>query len=341
MAAGYLLAQNGIEFEILEASGSYGGRMKQTTSFVDFPIPLGAEWLHVPAYELASIVNNPKVKIATQTIGYDRQDIVGHYEDENYTTGFLGDPEQDRKFINSTWFDFFSTYIAPSITRNIRFNTVIKDINYSGNKTIITDNKSQTYSADKVIFTAPLKMLQEGTISFTPELPANKQRAIQRADIWGGIKVFIEFSHKFFPVILSFADSETRNGQRMYFNASYGQNSKRNVLGLFAVGQQAEQYQNLSGNDQRDYILAELDEVFDGAASKNYIQHLVQNWSEEPHIKSAYLSDVASVSTSNILAETLGNRVYFAGEAYTKFDDWGSVHAAARAARDAVRSILA
>lgn len=341
LAAGYLLAQNGIEFEILEASSAYGGRMKQTTSFVDFPIPLGAEWLHVSASELANIVNDSGVQVTTQTTGYDSQDIVGHYEDGQYTTGVMGDPDQDRKFINSTWFDFFSTYIVPSISNNIRFNTAVIDINYSANTAVVTDNHGQTYSADKVLFTAPLKMLQERAIRFTPALPANKQSAIQQADVWGGIKVFIEFTDKFYPVILSFADSETQVGQRIYFDASYGQNSERNVLGLFAVGQQAEQYQNLLGNEQIGYILAELDKVFDGAASPSYLQHVVQNWSEEPHIKSAYLSDVASIDTSNVLASTLENKVYFAGEAYTTFDDWGSVHAAARAARDAVRNLLA
>ncbi|MEM6805402.1 MAG: FAD-dependent oxidoreductase, partial [Bacteroidota bacterium] len=47
LSAAYLLAQKGIEYEILEASTQYGGRMKRNIDFADFPIPLGAEWLHV------------------------------------------------------------------------------------------------------------------------------------------------------------------------------------------------------------------------------------------------------------------------------------------------------
>ena len=46
LSAGYLLKQRGIEFEILEATSVYGGRIKVNTDFADFPIPLGAEWLH-------------------------------------------------------------------------------------------------------------------------------------------------------------------------------------------------------------------------------------------------------------------------------------------------------
>ena len=340
MSAGYLLAQQGVEFQILEASSTHGGRTKRTTTFVDFPIPLGAEWLHSSPAEFTSIVNDSNTQVTTQTVPYNSQDVVGFYDNGVYSTEPHGDPGVDRKFVNSTWFDFFDTYIAPSVLSNTQFNTVINDINYTGDKVIVTDTNAQTYEADKIIFTAPLKILQEGSINFTPALSSTKQNAIQSAPVWGGFKAFIEFSSKFYPVYLAFADSETSAGQRIYYDASYGQNSNRHVLGLFSVGQQAEQYQNLSGDALRDYILNELDQVFNGAASANYIQHIVQNWNEEPHIKAAYLADNASSSISTILSTSINNKVYFAGDAYTQFDDWSSVHIAARSARDAVREIL-
>lgn len=340
MSAGYLLAQQGVDYQILEASSAHGGRMKRTTTFVDFPVPLGAEWLHGSPIEFTKIVNDESIQIATQTVGYDSQDIVGYYDNGVYTTAAHGDPGTDRKFINSTWFDFFDTYIAPSVLSNTQFNTVVNAIDYSGSKVVITDTNNQVYEADKIIFTAPLKILQEGNISFTPTLPNDKRNAIQNAPVWGGFKAFIEFSSKFYPVYLAFSDSETSAGQRIYYDASYGQSSSRHVLGLFSVGQQAEQYQNLSGDAQRDYMLNELDQVFNGAASSNYIKHIVQNWNEEPHIKGAYLSDGAASSISTVLATTINDKVYFAGDAYTKFDDWSSVHIAARSARDAVSEIL-
>lgn len=341
MSAGYLLAQNGVDFEILEARSVHGGRTKRTTTFVDFPIPLGAEWLHSSPAEFASIVNDSSVNITTQTVGYDAQDTVGYYDNGSYITEPHGDPGVDRKFINSTWFDFFDTYIAPSVLSNTRFNTVVSSINYSGDKVIVTDNNGQTYEADKIIFTAPLKILQLGSISFTPALPSNKINAINNATVWGGFKAFIEFTNKFYPVYLAFADSETAAGQRIYYDASYGQNSNRHVLGLFSVGQQAEQYQNLdSGNALRDYMLNELDLAFNGAASASYVQHISQNWNEEPHIRAAYLNDQASSSISSTLFTPIDNKVYFAGDSYTQEDDWSSVHVAARAARDAVRLVL-
>ena len=66
-------------------------------------------------------------------------------------------------------------------------------------------------------------MLQEGNISFNPALSSSKQSAIQNAAVWGGFKAFFEFSSEFYPTFLSFADSETQEGQRLYYDASYGQ----------------------------------------------------------------------------------------------------------------------
>ena len=46
LTAGYILHNKGVSFEILEAADTYGGRLKKTEALADFPIDLGAEWLH-------------------------------------------------------------------------------------------------------------------------------------------------------------------------------------------------------------------------------------------------------------------------------------------------------
>lgn len=340
MASGYLLEQMGIDFQILEAAATYGGRMKRTTSFVDFPIPLGAEWLHIEERELTNIINNSSTQIETQLQAYQPQDQIGYYENGNLAYANLsakfGNDFIDKKFINSTWLDFFEEYIVPTIRAKTSFNVQIVSVDYQGDKVIVTDSNSQAYESDKLILTVPLKVLQAGDILFSPQLPTAHRNAIQDAPIWGGLKVFLEFSQQFYPSYLTFPDSETNVGQRIYYDAAFGQNSSSNVLGLVALGEQANQYQELTGEAQRDYILSELDEVFDGLASQTYIKHIVQDWSNEPYIKSAYLADIASSNISNRLAQSIDEKIYFAGEAYVQGNDWGGVHNATKSARDAV-----
>ncbi|MBD0403716.1 NAD(P)/FAD-dependent oxidoreductase [Flammeovirga sp. EKP202] len=342
MSTGYLLAQNGIDFKIIEASATYGGRVKHNTTFADFPIPLGAEWLHVDRSDLDAIVNDTSIQIVTQTQGYNGSDVIGYY-DGTYSLSPLAKEFgnfEDQKFINSSWLDFFETYIVPSIQSNFIFNTPITSINYEGDKVVVNNNNGASYEADKVVVTVPLKILQMDTITFTPALSDSKQKAIQDATVWGGIKVFIEFTEKFYPVYLTFPDTETNEGQRLYYDASYAQNSSRNIIGLFAVGEQAKQYQSLSEEVLRDFILNELDTIFEGKASSNYINHIVQNWDDEPYISAAYLADNTSSRISRILSASVQDKIYFAGDAYTQENDWGAVHNAARSARDVVEEIV-
>ena len=343
MATAYLLEQQGISYQILEADTWYGGRFRTNNSFTDFPIPLGAEWLHVSANELPAIVNDETVNIDTTLLPYSESDTSGYYSNGNLTITEVGsavNDDEDQKFIGSSWFDFFEDYIVPSIQNKMRFNTKITSIDYSGEKVMATDSEGQQYEADKLVVTVPLKLLQLGEVQFTPELPNNKQNAIADANIWSGMKVFLKFSEHFYPTFLYFDDSETREGQRLYYDAAYGQNSADNVLGLFSVGRQAEVYQQYSGDALKDYILAELDEIFDGKASETFQDILAQNWNEQPYAKAAYLEDNASSSISRRMAPSVNDKLYFAGCSYTQFDDWSSVHTAARSARDAVRELI-
>ena len=47
LVAGHILKEHGIEFQILEASSQFGGRIRDAEpSFADFRVAVGAEWVH-------------------------------------------------------------------------------------------------------------------------------------------------------------------------------------------------------------------------------------------------------------------------------------------------------
>jgi monoamine oxidase len=316
LSAGYLLQQQGIDFEILEASSVYGGRIRINTDFADFPIALGAEWLETNTNIFQEIVNDPSVQVNVNTI-----------------------PDApDRKFVNYSWYNFFEEYIVPSITDKIRYNTIVESIDYSKDEIII---KTQTgeYTADKVIVSVPLKILQERDISFIPSLLSDKQKAIDETTIWEGFKAFFEFSNKFYNDEYVFGISPASDGEKIYYDAAFGQNTSKNIVGLFVVGKPALDFTSRSGDDLRDFILGELDEIYSNQASPNYVKHLTQDWDNEPFIKSGYMTDNADWRTVKKLGETVAGKVYFAGGAYTDGEDWVSVHAAAHSAKVAVEKL--
>ncbi|MEL7121555.1 MAG: FAD-dependent oxidoreductase [Bacteroidota bacterium] len=337
LASGYLLNQSGVDFEILEASSVYGGRMKRNNTFADFPIPLGAEWLHVEKGILDEIVNDSNIQVNVETKSYDQNADFGVLDGRLVRPSNVGFTV-DQKFINSTWFDFFEQYIVPSVEDKISYNTIVESIDYSADQ-VVVKTASQEYTADKVILTVPVKMLQNNSIAFSPALPQEKSDAINQVKVWDGFKAFIEFSEKFYPTFVAYDIRPASDGQKLYYDASYGQNSNQNILGLFTVGTGTLPYRQVSSDELIKIILSELDELFDGKASETYIKHTSQNWNEEPFINGAYIHDEENWRRLRTLGESVAGKLYFAGDAYTTGDDWSSVHAAARSARRAVEEL--
>lgn len=338
MSEGYLLQQQGIGFEIIEAASTYGGRIKTNKTFVDFPIPMGGEWIHVEEGILSEIVNDSSVNLNVPTTPYDPNNATAVFDGE--TVPFSeGGFDSDLKFIGHTWLTFFEEYILPSISNKITYNQVVQHIDYSGDQ-VTVETTSGEYTADKIIVTVPVKILQVGDITFTPELPNRKQNAINNVTIWDGFKAFIEFSENFYPTLYGFDITPETAGQKLYYDAAYGQNSNKHVLGLFAVGTGAQEYASFSDEELKNYMLAELDALFDNKASASYIQHISQNWNAEPYAKGAYIYDYENWNNITRLANSVDNKVYFAGDGYGFSSDWSSVHVAARSAKRAVEELV-
>lgn len=317
LSAGYFLQQQGIDFEILEASSMFGGRIRINPDFADFPIALGAEWIETNTSIFQEIVNNASVSVNIETV-----------------------PDApDEKFVNFSWFQFFEEYIVPSIANKIVYNTIVQSVDYSNDQVIVNTPTGQ-FTADKVIVSVPLKILQDGDISFIPAFPEDKQEAINETIIWEGFKAFFEFSQNFYDDGHLFTVTPESAGQKLYYDATLGQSTSKHILGFFVVGTPAQDYISRSGNELKEFMLKELDGIFSNQASSSYIKHITQNWNNEPFIKSGYMTDYADWRRVQKLGASVANKIYFAGGPYTDGEDWVSVHAVARSAKRAIEEIV-
>ena len=178
-----------------------------------------------------------------------------------------------------------------------------------------------------MLVTVPIKLLQQEFITFDPPLPDEKMKAIHKEQMPDGLKVFIEFSERFYPDML-FIDSilYSLTHSYSYYDATLGKQTTKNVLGLLAEGDRATKITSLEDDNAIiQYVLSELDEIFDGQATQRYVKHVVQNWSKEPFIQGTYSHRRSSAST---LAMPVANRVYFAGEAMNRTGNTIAVHGA-------------
>ncbi len=344
LTAGHLLRQYGVDFEILEASGNFGGRVKEISDFAEFPIDLGAEWIHTDPAVLSRLINDPQVNADVDLITYQPETISLWKDGELKRRNIFSHFYSEYKFKRTTWYSFFADYIVPNIADNIRYNSPVETIDYSGTGVTVRTNNGYVYTADKVLVTVPVSILQKGLIDFIPGLPTNKTDALDRIDFPDGIKVFISFAERFYPDLtyIGGLGDIVSGDDKIFYDAAFRKDSPDHVLALFNVGESAAEYTSL-GSDEAiiNRVMEQLDEIFDGKASQHYQNHVIQNWSAEPYIQGSYshhgsgMDDIIST-----LLEPLDGKVFFSGEALNEEGNTSTVHGAGESSFPVVKRML-
>ncbi|CAB9518185.1 specific histone demethylase 1B [Seminavis robusta] len=316
--AGYTLEYLGVPFTILEASPTFGGRVQRMEDFVDVPIDIGAEWIHTNPQILQDLLlietDQESVKSNIETIGFQPQSFSlwahGRRVQRNWMRFFY----KEYKFKSTTWSQWLENYIVPYVQDHIVYNAVVQHVDYSETGDVsVTTADGVTYTGSKVIMAVPLKVLQDHDIQFSPALPADKTKALEEVYWAPGFKVFIEFQERFYTdmtmdiTLTQFL--QTENDYRIFFNGVFGKDqTSRNLMTLFCVGEPAREWSRLSDKELFETVLARLDQLYDGEASKQYIQHRIQNWSNQPFIRGAY----AFSADSATIERPVGDKLFFA-----------------------------
>lgn len=340
MFAAYTLEHFGIEYELLEANNVLGGRVKKTDSFADFPIDLGAEWIHGGVELPASLLKYGNQEGSIDIMPYDPENIHlgknGSYTQLNIGSNVYG----ENKFSSTTWFDFFEDFVMPSIQSRVLVNKVVNEIDYTGSQVAVSCTDNSSYTADKVIVTIPVKQLQNNAIQFTPALDSSYTNAINGMPMPDGLKIFVEFSEDFYPDILLTAGL-SGSTEKTYYDAAFKKSSSKNIFALLSVGEVSSAFTDLATDQERiDKMINELDQFYDGRASASYVQHIVQNWSAEPFIGGSYtFYNNGFPDLQTVLRQPVGNQVYFAGEALS-IQNSSTVHGAAENGTEVAEMIV-
>ena len=388
--AGYLLKELGIEFTILEASDKMGGRMGKLTGFSDYPIDLGAQWMHghqsivgemVELFQADVALDDteymywfeneliptlpksvdifdkdglPDVSFADYSIqkglspsylpiieslagdyGADASDLSARWVYEEEQNGSSG--EGDYKF-KETFYDLIFSNFGAQVANNVTVNSIVNTIDYSSNKVLVSTNSGQQFSADKVLITVPITILQSNDISFVPPLPVNKTTAFSKIGMGAGMKVFMKFSSHFF------ADNIYGGAVcAAYFNDAIGKNTADHVLIAFVMGQQAEALSAMNSDQSIiNALLAELDAMYNGQASNTFLGAFVQDYFKAPFIRGAYSYSKVGMNknTRAIAAESVNSCLFFGGEAMNLNGHHQTVHGAIETAYREVMKIM-
>ena len=328
LAAAKVLEQNNIDYIILEATNRYGGRLKKDTTLADFPIDIGAEWLHSAPITLNKLKGKQGTEIDEELIPYNLDSTASwdgkeYKVDPHWQNNFMYNFLPESKFKTSTWYDFVNENIAKTVKHKIQYNSPVNAIDYSGNNVIVKISNGKTYDADRILVTVSIGVLKSNLITFIPEMNKENRKAIESITFHPGFKVAMKFSEKFYPDAIT---CKVKNGEKGFYDIAFKKNVQTNVLGFLCTGNETQKYYNLKSEQEIiSSLLEELDEMFDGKASKFYSgEYILENWGQYEFIQGTWTQAIHEKrSYLKIINQPLDNKVYFAGEIYDTYQQMG------------------
>ena len=329
LAAAKILQRNNIDYLVLEASNRYGGRLKENKTLADFPIDLGAEWIH----HLPAVLNRLKGKsgdlVEEETVPYNA--FYKFDKDFGYSSygkifswinssllrllfffRFKFFPEF--KFKNSSWFNFLDKNFAEEVKHKIEFNSPVTKINYSEDKVDVITKTGKVYKADKVLVTVSIGILKSDYISFIPDISKEKKDAIESIVFLPGFKLVMKFSEKFYPDIIM---CKATTGEKGYYDMAFKKDAETHILGLLVQGSSVEDFYCLESEEHIVLkALEELDQIYEGKASKAYTgEYALEDWGRHEFTLGTWIESFQyNQSLIQTLNEPLNGKVFFAGE---------------------------
>ncbi|GAA0144378.1 oxidase [Lithospermum erythrorhizon] len=203
----------------------------------------------------------------------------------------------------------------------IRYGQNVQTIRY-GNQGVKIITSDSEFTGEMVICTVPLGVLKRKKIKFEPELPERKLEAIERVGFGLLNKVVMVFPYVFWGEDLDtfghLNESSHTRGEFFLFY-SYHTVSGGPVLAALVAGEAAQSFEHTSVSTLLHRVLNILKGIYGrkGVIVPDPIQSICTRWGNDPFCYGSYshVRVQSSGSDYDILAESVGNRLFFAGEA--------------------------
>ncbi|XP_002981558.2 protein FLOWERING LOCUS D [Selaginella moellendorffii] len=183
----------------------------------------------------------------------------------------------------------------------------------------------QIFEADMALCTVPLGVLKKRSVTFEPELPPRKYEAVDRLGFGLLNKVAMLFPVAFWGSELDtfgqLTDTPARRGEFFLFY-SYAAVSGGPLLIALVAGEAAINFERMPPLEAIQRVLGVLRGIYQprGVVVPDPIQTVCTRWGSDPLCFGSYSNVAVGASGEDydILAESVGGRLFFAGEATTR-----------------------
>ncbi|CAM4641296.1 unnamed protein product [Leuciscus chuanchicus] len=206
---------------------------------------------------------------------------------------------------------------------DIRLNTAVQHVEYSGDAVKVTSACGSHWTAQKVLVTVPLALLQKNTFSFSPPLPERKLKAIHSLGAGAIEKVALQFPTRFWDSKVQRADYfghvPASVEKRGLFSVFYDMRPQGEECVLMTVitGEALALVRDLQDLQVVDLCMSVLRELFQEQEVPDPVKFLVTHWSRDPWAQMSYsfVKTGGSGEVYDIMAEDVQGKLFFAGEA--------------------------
>ena len=239
----------------------------------------------------------------------DSADLSAYYWDE-------GEEFDGEDCLFPQGYDQLVTAIAKDL--DIRLGQTVQTVEYEQTGVRVQCDDA-TFEADYAIVTVPLGVLKAGSITFSPELPDGKQQAIQRLGMGVLNKVVLRFSKVFWEKsaeVIGYIPK--KKGEWVEFFNLHPITGKPILVG-FNAGSYAKSLEDWADEKIVAAAMQTLRTIY-GAKVPDPTDYAITRWGSDPFAQGAYsfLATHATDEDYDALAEPMGDRLFFAGEATSR-----------------------
>jgi polyamine oxidase len=210
---------------------------------------------------------------------------------------------------------------------DVKLQQKVMAINYNDSGVVVKTDQGN-FQGDAIVITLPLGVLKSASITFSPPLPSRKRAAINSLDMGVLNKVVLKFPNLFWSKDYDWIGYMSRMEKDFSDFLNLRRYSSAPVLIAFAGGSFAQSLEGISEKEVVERVMKVLRRVY-GNSIPNPDAVLRTKWASDPFTLGSYSTMPVGSKGSDrtILAEPVGKRLFFAGEA-TSQDYPATVHGA-------------